>query len=662
MRQIYIDLTTDKVKVPSQSLGYVGEHNATKLLISVPHSLVNESDYLIIVFKCGPVLYRSKRITKKKIAVNAYLEGNCVHCLMGRHLTAEQTIGLQVEGYKMDKEGLPLLIGKTPFIPKLTLMASPEGHICPVYDDSYPEIQDVIEKAHEHSNMDTLFKLSETEDGNLVFNGNILSDSILSYSSYSYLPEHTKEGTLAYVKQSDELLDSTDIHPKTIYSSIRISPNPSENFLFGLPSVLQGEPDFMDSTLYSLEILLKNKGTNNFPLSLSAFYAKGVTELLMISGIQSDIIGNAYMPGEEYEDNGNLVYLYNYLDGFDASLLFECEETQILSRGWYVTNEKKNIVIHDSGSSTEYSYSFSSLDFENSILTAHYNNCEFLCFGEFINEEEAYSLLSNIFFVSKSKLQSKGLYLFEFDKWNLIENSKILVVENRTELPCTADNGTIAVVKNSAPIYRRNTDRNTIKDDSWENIYINPSIHKNFNFYDFEISATYGYWGFKDGSYQFWTVGGGGFELILNKSEDYMLLAISPTPRSYNRKYYIYSWKPQSIVFEQLEDNTNVSLDLVNGWNEVLIKNGGFQGVLPIDSPVSLPFLNAEDGSNDNVSYSFLFTRCSANNIEQLIYQNVIDIKPFFKIDNAAGLWGFYDGVWQKLENNLIYDYDLEVI
>ena len=236
MRQIYIDLTADKVKVPSQALGYVGEHNATELLISVPHCLVNESDHLIVVFKCGPVLYRSKRITQNKNSSSSYREGNCIHYLMGRHLTSEQSIGLQVEGYKLDDGGLPLLIGKTPFVPKLTLMASPSGHLCPVYDNSSIEMQDTIEKAHEHLNMDTLSKLLENENGTLTFNGNALSGSISSYPSYSSLPMDAKKGDLAYVNNSDKLIGPTPIHSKTTYSLVGLSPSPSYNLLSELPS------------------------------------------------------------------------------------------------------------------------------------------------------------------------------------------------------------------------------------------------------------------------------------------------------------------------------------------------------------------------------------------------------------------------------------------
>ena len=124
MRQIEIDLTTEKAKPPVQAVGYVGEHNATELLISVPRALIDASDYQVVVFQSGPLIFRSRRIYPDSDRNGAYREGVCIHCLLGRHLTEEQRLGLQVEAYKLGEDGEPVLVGKTAFIPRLTLMAS----------------------------------------------------------------------------------------------------------------------------------------------------------------------------------------------------------------------------------------------------------------------------------------------------------------------------------------------------------------------------------------------------------------------------------------------------------------------------------------------------------------------------------------------------------
>ena len=59
MRQIEIDLTAEKARPPAQPVGYVGEHNATELLITIPNGMVDASDYQVVVFQSGPLIFRS---------------------------------------------------------------------------------------------------------------------------------------------------------------------------------------------------------------------------------------------------------------------------------------------------------------------------------------------------------------------------------------------------------------------------------------------------------------------------------------------------------------------------------------------------------------------------------------------------------------------------
>ncbi len=148
MRQIYIDLTSERAKPPAQAVGCVGEHNATELLISVPRALIDASDYQVVVFQSGPLIFRSRRIYPDSDRNGAYREGVCIHCLLGRHLTVEQCLGLQVEGWKLGADGQPSLIGKTAFLPRLTLTASPQGRPSLGFDGSYEDIQRAVDQAH----------------------------------------------------------------------------------------------------------------------------------------------------------------------------------------------------------------------------------------------------------------------------------------------------------------------------------------------------------------------------------------------------------------------------------------------------------------------------------------------------------------------------------
>jgi hypothetical protein len=203
MRQIYIDLTSERAKPPAQSVGCVGEHNATELLLAIPQALVDASDYQVVVFQSGPLTYRSRRIYPDSDKNSAYRDGACIHCLLGRHLTEEQRLGLQVEGWKLSSDGQPLLIGKTVFLPRLTLTASPQGRPGLGFDGSYEDIRHAIDHVHKHENITALMKVGTDENGDLTFDGKPIGSGAVKYVTESpdELPSDAAEGTLAYVKK-----------------------------------------------------------------------------------------------------------------------------------------------------------------------------------------------------------------------------------------------------------------------------------------------------------------------------------------------------------------------------------------------------------------------------------------------------------------------------
>ena len=171
MRQIEIDLTAEKARPPAQPVGYVGEHNATELLITIPNGMVDASDYQVVVFQSGPLIFRSRRIYPDSDRNGAYREGNYIHCLLDRHLTEEQRLGLQVEAYKLGENGEPVLVGKTAFIPRLTLMASPQGRPGFGFDGGFDDISRAIADTHRHDNAIPISKLTEDAAGNPVYGG-----------------------------------------------------------------------------------------------------------------------------------------------------------------------------------------------------------------------------------------------------------------------------------------------------------------------------------------------------------------------------------------------------------------------------------------------------------------------------------------------------------
>lgn len=202
MRQIYIDLTSERAKPPAQAVGCVGEHNATELLLAIPQALVDASDCQVVVFQSGPLTFRSRRIYPDSDRNGAYREGVCIHCLLGRHLTAEQCLGLQVEGWKLGADGQPSLIGKTVFLPRLTLTASPQGRPGLGFDGSYEDIQRAVDQAHGHENMAVLSKVGVDENGGFTFDGKPIDAGTVKYVAESPedLPSDAADGALAYVK------------------------------------------------------------------------------------------------------------------------------------------------------------------------------------------------------------------------------------------------------------------------------------------------------------------------------------------------------------------------------------------------------------------------------------------------------------------------------
>jgi len=204
MRQIYIDLTTDRAPSSAGSfIGYIGEHNATELLISIPQTMVNKSDYQVLVFQSGPMVFRSGRITEDNTK-NTYRDGNTIHSLISKSLTRVTALSLQVECYKEDFNGEASLVGKTQTVPNLMLKPSPDGFPAFNYDGSYEDIDKAIDNAHKHDNLEVLHKFGTDEDGALTFDGYRIGNSaVRTYSTPSEFPETANVGTMVFAENDD---------------------------------------------------------------------------------------------------------------------------------------------------------------------------------------------------------------------------------------------------------------------------------------------------------------------------------------------------------------------------------------------------------------------------------------------------------------------------
>ena len=180
MRTVNIDLSQDITESREKIyVGYTGEHNATELVVKIPQEMASESDYLVAVFLTGDKIVRSKKITAEKDSGLPYLEGNEVHIRLSQKLTGNPTLGIQIEGYAKDENGISVLVGKSAYISILTLRLSPKGSSDDGVTPDYEEIIGMIRKASEN-----------------------VKDVMEKYETFELLPDEADEGDLAYVKNA----------------------------------------------------------------------------------------------------------------------------------------------------------------------------------------------------------------------------------------------------------------------------------------------------------------------------------------------------------------------------------------------------------------------------------------------------------------------------
>ena len=108
-----------------------------------------------------------------------YLDGNEVHISLSQKLTGNPTLGIQIEGYAKDENGISVLVGKSAYISNLTFRLSPKGSSDDGVTPDYEEIIGMIRKASENA-----------------------KGGIEKYETFELLPDEADEGDLAYVKNA----------------------------------------------------------------------------------------------------------------------------------------------------------------------------------------------------------------------------------------------------------------------------------------------------------------------------------------------------------------------------------------------------------------------------------------------------------------------------
>ena len=170
MRTLKIDFTSAKVLPEGNDAGYIGEHNATQLVITPPIEMSeceSIATYVVAFTTGGGVLHSDNILKTDEITVS-----------LTSKLTTDYYLGVQLEGY--DSEGE--LVVKSPLVTQLQLSPSARGTGAESDSGSINGNSPVI-SGHAHENKDTLDLIGMDEKG-LTFNGQKVGGAVIGSKYY----------------------------------------------------------------------------------------------------------------------------------------------------------------------------------------------------------------------------------------------------------------------------------------------------------------------------------------------------------------------------------------------------------------------------------------------------------------------------------------------
>ena len=168
IRRITIDFTAQQ-SINCRMCGYIGEHNATELLIVPPAELTgDEVKSYTAAFETGGKVYHSR----------TFEPGEAIKIPLWQQLTAERLLCVQLEARGADGE----LIAKAPAVYGLTLLPSPQGAAAEAETGSADLVSEVAANTaarHKHSNKAVLDKLAEDDKRRLTYGGKAIVDEVI---------------------------------------------------------------------------------------------------------------------------------------------------------------------------------------------------------------------------------------------------------------------------------------------------------------------------------------------------------------------------------------------------------------------------------------------------------------------------------------------------
>lgn len=637
MRQIYIDLTTDKSPSSAGSfIGYIGEHNATELLISIPQTMVNKSDYQVLVFQSGPMVFRSGRITEDNTK-NTYRDGNTIHSLISKSLTRVTALSLQVECYKEDFNGEASLVGKTQTVPNLMLKPSPDGFPAFNYDGSYEDIDKAIDNAHKHGNIDVLHKFGTDEDGALTFDGNrVGSSAVKTYATPSEFPETANFGTMVFAENDDAepTVEKVLIESGKRYDRLRLKFKPDiTTFGIGKDFVERSSSDIKAGSA-SAEYLIAHDDE-----TIVAIFGFAHIDNALSVGIATptayETTKMAYGKDENLRYAEGVLYLYNAIPNFTVD-----GPIQNLEVGWYrVITKETNFTVDSSFSIRSDSDVVVEKLTEDDPLFTVYHNVGIIPTEATTNAELQNEFFTKIFEIVPPPVKRKGLYIFTSLGWTSLEdyiNSATKIVNTFADLPEDCPVGTLANVLYDGGQMDAPSKSTFNKDSIYAGVYFSPfPIHESLLF-DFAIHGTY-----SEGTQSF----KGYFDVETMLEYGIISVAVSKRYDTSATDVYVYSMKEQTLTLDGFTGH------LYKGWNKVIFLPDETVYLKPITNLAEIPSVT----SNPDViaspwGYKITDLEIEGNSVTTL-HTYFMSPNPCVEKDNGAGLWVKCEDGWMKTEN-----------
>lgn len=217
MRELHIDFTLDDPLSKGSEAGYIGENNATELVIRPGAKILNSgSKKFVIVFLTQGNIFRSEQFDP---AAEFRIK-------LGAHLTQDHYLSLQLEGYS-DNDAL---ICKSQMVTKIHFMPSIQGDECEIDPKDYQIYSQIAlntKSRHSHLNSAVINYLNSV-NGELTLNNSPVckkpkvKTAVLSYENGDFDASLSTSGLIRLDFFSYEGIDDFIVPPDSEIVSVEL--------------------------------------------------------------------------------------------------------------------------------------------------------------------------------------------------------------------------------------------------------------------------------------------------------------------------------------------------------------------------------------------------------------------------------------------------------